>query len=72
MHSASGRCVIDKPTRVNLKSATAIDHIYTNNVIDEITPGIVLAYTSHHLPVFIKVKVACPDIKGKSAQCITV
>ena len=59
MHSASGRCVIDKPTRVNLKSATAIDHIYTNNVIDEITPGIVLADTTDHLPVFIKVP--CPD-----------
>ena len=44
--------LITKPTRITNRTATPIDHIYTNNV-NRLTSGIVTLDISDHLPVFL-------------------
>ena len=46
--------LITKPTRITNRTATLIDHIYTNNV-NRLTSGIVTLDISDHLPVFCMV-----------------
>ena len=46
--------VINKPTRITKKSATAIDHIMTNTFVDaDITTGIIKTDISDHFPIFL-------------------
>ena len=52
LYSNGFTCCINKPTRIASLSQTAIDHIITNIVRDEITPGILKFYISDHLPIF--------------------
>ena len=42
---------ITKPTRVTSTSATLIDHIWTNNMRENIFNGILYDMTSDHFPV---------------------
>ena len=48
------RC-INNPTRIASSSQTAIDHIITNIIRDEITPGILKFHISNHLPIFCSI-----------------
>ena len=52
---SSLRCVpqIKLPTRITTSSATLIDHIYTNNMLDKTASHILLDDISDHLPVRI-------------------
>ena len=46
--------VINKPTRVTRKSATAIDHIITNSIsLSNITTGIIKTDMTDHMPIFL-------------------
>ena len=53
MYSMSLFPKITRPTRITLNSATLIDNIYTNELEDKITGGILINDISDHLPVFI-------------------
>ena len=49
--------IINRPTRVTRKSATCIDHILTNSLIDtEIESGIFKSEISDHFSIFCKIK----------------
>ena len=52
MHSNNLFNVIDKATRVTNTSATLIDHIWTNNLENLQSSGILIDKTSNHFPVF--------------------
>ena len=46
--------VINKPTRITRKSATAIDHIITNSFLNNnIETGIIKSDVSDHFPIFL-------------------
>ena len=46
--------VINKPTRVTRKSATAIDHIITNSIsLSNFTTGIIKTDMTDHMPIFL-------------------
>ena len=48
---------VNKPTRVTRNTATAIDHIITNSVINaEFKAGIIKTVISDHFPVFFVLK----------------
>ena len=50
--------LIQRPTRVTRTSATAIDHILTNRVLEnKIQPGIIKTDISDHFPIFIVFKI---------------
>ena len=55
LHSAGAVLAIDKPTRLTNTSAT-IDHIYTNNLLNNVPVGILIYEVSDHLPVYIVFK----------------
>ena len=55
LYSNGFTCCINKPTRIASSSQTAIDHIITNIVKDEITPGILKFHISDHLPIFCSI-----------------
>ena len=55
LYSNEFTCCINKPTRIASSSQTAIDHIITNIVKDEITPGISKFHISDHLPIFCSI-----------------
>ena len=55
LYSNRFTCCINKPTRIVSLSQTAIDHIITNIVKDEITPGILKFHISVHLPIFCSI-----------------
>lgn len=44
--------VITKPTRVTSNSATLIDHLWTNNLCNYETSGIIYCQISDHFPIF--------------------
>ena len=50
--------LIDKPTRITKNSASLVDHIYSNDALNKITPCIIVAEMSDHLPIFLKVSSA--------------
>ena len=56
LHSRNSRNLINKPTRVTNTSATLIDHIYSNDATNPLTPGIIASDTSDHFPTFLKIK----------------
>ena len=46
--------VINKPTRITRKNATAIDHIITNSFLDKcFETGIIKTDISDHFPIFL-------------------
>ena len=46
--------VINKPTRMNSKSITCIDHIYINSFYNpDVSAGIIKTDNSDHIPIFI-------------------
>lgn len=52
------RYILTKPTRINrnhLSRSSLIDHIYTNDCKNELTPGILVTDTSDHFPITLKV-----------------
>ena len=55
LYSNGFLCCIDKPTRIASSSRTAIDHIITNLVNDEIIPGILEFHIADHLPIFCSI-----------------
>ena len=44
--------LIDRPIRTTDYSATLIDNIFSNNVNEKISNGLLINYISDHLPVF--------------------
>ena len=56
LYSAGAVLAIDKPTRLTNTSATLIDHIYTNNLLNNVPVGILIYEVSDHLPVYIVFK----------------
>lgn len=49
--------VINKPTRVNLRSCTAIDNIFINHLFGtQFLPGIIKTDFSDHFPIFLTMK----------------
>ena len=60
--------VINRPTRVTWASATAIDHILTNTIMDQdLQNGIIKLDISDHFPIFTilysKIHNQCPKTK---------
>ena len=55
LYSNGFTCCINKPTCIASSSQTAIDHIITNIVKDEITPGILKFHISDHLSTFCSI-----------------
>ena len=51
-YSESMYPLISLPTRITDTSATLIDNIFTNNVIDQIKSGLLTTRISDHLPIF--------------------
>ena len=47
--------VIDRPTRVIQHSSTLIDNIFTNQIPQNLTSGIVIDDASDHMPIFCSV-----------------
>ena len=69
MYSNGFTCCINKPTCIASSSQTAIDHIITNIVKDEINPGILKLHISDHLPIFCSISFlsyAPPIIKNNT------
>ena len=56
LYSAGAVLAIDKPTRLTNTLATLIDHIYTNNLLNNVPVGILIYEVSDHLPVYIVFK----------------
>ena len=58
-HISSIECaqLTNKPTRIGKTSSTVIDHIYANGTFDnQVSPFILCANISHHLPVCAEVR----------------
>ena len=51
-HSYFYYCTITHPTRVTTTTATLIDHIWTNNLPENLSNGIVHCQISDHFPIF--------------------
>ena len=45
-------CLINQPTRVCKNSKSLLDHIYSNNLNNQLMPGIAISDISDHYPVF--------------------
>ena len=50
---AGGQTLIDKPTRITGYSTSLVDHIYTNDPYNKLSPAIILTDMSDHLPIFL-------------------
>ena len=46
------KCLINQPTRVSKNSKSLLDHIYSNNLNNQLMPGIAISDISDHYPVF--------------------
>ena len=46
------KCLINQPTRVCKNSKSLLDHIYSNNLNNQLMPGIAISDISDHYPVF--------------------
>ena len=56
--------VINKPTRITKRSATAIDHIITNTLVNtDLKTGIIKSDISDHFPIFL---IANPEMDTNS------
>ena len=56
LYSAGAVLPIHKPTRLTSISATLIDRIYTNNLLNNVPVGILIYEVSDHLPFNIVIK----------------
>lgn len=52
LHCAGCLPVVNRPTRVTTKTATLIDHVYTNDLINEVNCYILNYEISDHLPLY--------------------
>ena len=52
---------VDKPTRIRNGKCSIVDHILTNDMQNSLTPGILLADVSDHLPTFLVLKNLGPE-----------
>lgn len=52
MFSSSFYPLIPKPTRITSRSATLIDNIFVNSLVDNFTGGLLSTDLSDHLPIF--------------------
>ena len=55
LQSLSYRILIDKPTRITTNTATVIDHLYSNDFVNSLEPGILAADFSDHLATFLHI-----------------
>ena len=62
--SAGTQVLINKPTRITADSVSLVDHIYCNDPLNNLTPGIVIADMSDHLPLYLKV--TAPSVSSNS------
>ena len=61
--------IINKPTRVNARSCTAIDNIFINTLFGtQFTSGIIKTDISDHFPIFIQLK----DVEIKNQNKFTI
>ena len=56
LHGVGCQFLIDKPTRIRNGKYSLVDHILTNDVQNSVTPGILLADVSDHLPICLVLK----------------
>ena len=49
---SAARCLINQPTRVCKNSKSLLDHIYSNNLNNQLMPGTAISDISDHCPVF--------------------
>ena len=64
--------VLTKPTRINtnkLSHPSLLDHIYTNDCKNSITPGIIVTDTSDHFPIMLKVDFQVQTFKFEDKWC---
>ena len=64
--------ILTKPTRINrnkLSRSSLLDHIYTNDCKNNITPGIIVSDTSDHFPIFLKVDLQVKTYKYENKMC---
>ena len=47
--------LIDKPTRITSDVTSLVDHVYSNDPTNKLTPGIIIADMTDHLPIYLKV-----------------
>ena len=47
--------LINKPTRVSASSQTLIDHIYTNDLMNKLTPIVAIDDTTDHFPTYLRI-----------------
>ena len=59
--------LITKPTRIDISSATCIDNIITNNILQSSKSGIVLLGLSDHFPVFHYIPALTHDPRPKTS-----
>jgi hypothetical protein len=57
--------LISKPTRVTMSSHTLIDHIYTNDLVNKISPVIIIDDITDHFPTYISIS-SSDDINNDS------
>ena len=62
LHGVGCQFLIDKPTRIWDGKCSLVDHILTNDMQNTITPGILLADASDHLPTFLVLKNMGPEL----------
>ena len=61
IHGIGCQFMIDKPTRIRNGKVSLVDHIISNDMQNSITPGILLADISDHLPIFLVLKNLGPE-----------
>ena len=57
--------LINKPTRITMSSHTLIDHIYTNDLVNKITPVIIINDITDHFPTYLNIS-SSNDINSES------
>ena len=72
MHSNNMFNVINKSTRVTSTSATLIDHIWTNNLVNLQSSGIIFDKTSDHFPIFSCFKIGSKKFKSDKSESFEI
>ena len=62
--------LITQPTRITNTSSTILDHVYTNNVVDDHKSFIVVEDVSDHLPVMVCSNLSLP--KSEKSDVILI
>ena len=64
--------ILTKPTRINcnkLSRSSLLDHIYTNDCKNSITPNIIVSDISDHFPIFLKLDLQVKTYKHQIKYC---